>query len=189
MQIGVLCTTHSIVCSPLWLCHIFHNNYLVKVTMSRKSMPDLRFMSWYSLQLLSATFLHSGCIKWDIILNVLRSSCEVPNIFFHACNQTWIFKGPSIKSAHCGSQGGVLCRHMDRRTDMMNLIAFQNFARVLNKLRYFKHVEIDIECVTSWRTNVEGNKQGNKRQTCSLVTAELFLWCRMFLKSSYLTND
>jgi len=45
MQIGVLCTTHSIVCSPLWLCHIFYNNYLVKVTMCRKSMPDLRFVS------------------------------------------------------------------------------------------------------------------------------------------------
>ena len=47
-------------------------------TLSHKRQDFLKNVTWFSLQLLSETFLIVGIIQRDIVINVKTSSCKVP---------------------------------------------------------------------------------------------------------------
>jgi hypothetical protein len=62
---------------PVWLYHIFPH-YLINGTIFGKMLLNIKCVFWFSLQLLSETFLIIRIIQPDIIINVHRSSCKVP---------------------------------------------------------------------------------------------------------------
>jgi len=74
---------------PVWLYHI-SPNYIKKARFSkeRKNLLNTKCVFWFSLQILSKKFLIQRRIPQDIIMNVQRSSCAVPDSDFH---KTWIF--------------------------------------------------------------------------------------------------
>ena len=60
---------------PVWLNHIFPH-YLMNRTIFQKNLLYMKCVFWFSLQILSETFLILRRIQWDIITNVQRSSCS-----------------------------------------------------------------------------------------------------------------
>jgi hypothetical protein len=73
-----------------------------------KKVLNIKCVFWFSLQLLSETFLILRRIQRDIIINVHRSSCKVPLLLWDF-NETWKFKADfrkilkyqiSLKSVH-----------------------------------------------------------------------------------------
>jgi hypothetical protein len=61
---------------PVWLYHIFPH-YLINGTIFGKKLLNIQCVFWFSLQLLSETFLIIRRIQRDIVINAHRSSCEV----------------------------------------------------------------------------------------------------------------
>jgi hypothetical protein len=54
---------------------------------SEKKLLNIKCVSWFSLQLLSETFLILWINQWDIIINVHRCSCKVPiTLMTYWCN-------------------------------------------------------------------------------------------------------
>ena len=74
----VMCKRHIVICgvpgSAIFL-HIIskRHNFL-------KKLLNTKCVVWYSLQLLSETFLNLRGTEWDMIKNVYWSSCKVPLI-------------------------------------------------------------------------------------------------------------
>jgi hypothetical protein len=64
---------------PLWLYHIFRH-YLINGTILAKYVLNIKCVFWFSLQLLSKTFLILRRIRRDIVINVKSYSCKVPVI-------------------------------------------------------------------------------------------------------------
>ena len=60
---------------PVWLNHIFPH-YLMNRTIFRKDLLYIKCVFWFSLQLLSETFLILRRIQRDIIISVQRFSCS-----------------------------------------------------------------------------------------------------------------
>jgi len=94
-------------------------------------------MFWFSLRLLSETFLILRGTEWDMIIIVRRFSCQVPavrfrfhwnlNFFnrFSKNTKTWNF----MKIRPVGAELLQADRQTDGRTDMTKLlVAFRNFA-------------------------------------------------------------
>jgi hypothetical protein len=73
---------------PVWPYHIFPH-YLINGTIFGKMLLNIKCVFWFSLQLLSETFLILIRIQRDIIINVRRSSCKAP-LFLSDFNETWI---------------------------------------------------------------------------------------------------
>jgi hypothetical protein len=66
---------------PLWLHHIF-STLSQKWEHFRKKLLIIKFVFWFSLQLLSKTFLILRRIQQDIVINAETSLCKVPVILF-----------------------------------------------------------------------------------------------------------
>ena len=96
-------------------------------------------MFWFSLQLLSATFLMLRRTEWDMIKMYIDIHIHCP-VFLSYFNETWIFSTDfrnifkyqiSWKSVRWEPNCSMWA---DRRKDLMKLIvAFRNFAKVPNK--------------------------------------------------------
>jgi hypothetical protein len=83
-------------CAVLY-CHLWSvllyrifPHYLINGTIFGKKLLNIKCVFWFSLQLLSETFLILGRIQRDIIINVHRPSCKVP-LLLSDFNETWIF--------------------------------------------------------------------------------------------------
>ena len=78
--------THTIRRAPychLWSIRLYHNffsHYLMNGAIFGKRLLNTKCVFWFSLQLLSETFLIIRRIKRDIVINVHWSSCKVPVI-------------------------------------------------------------------------------------------------------------
>ena len=59
------------------LHHIFRH-YLINVTIFGKKLLNIKYVFWFSLQVLSKAFLILRRIQRDIIIKVKTSSCKVP---------------------------------------------------------------------------------------------------------------
>ena len=59
---------------------VFSPHYLTNCTIFEKKLLNAKCVFWFSLQLLSETFLIITRTERDITINVYRSSCEVPVI-------------------------------------------------------------------------------------------------------------
>ena len=75
------CNAHAPYCHlwPVRLYNIFPH-YLINGTIFGKKLLNIKCVFWFSLQILSETFLILRRIQCDIIINVYRSSCKVPVI-------------------------------------------------------------------------------------------------------------
>jgi len=80
--------------SPAWLCRIFPR-YLIH-SMSFEELLNVKCVFWFSLQLLSATFLILSRIERDMVKNVYWSSHKYP-LFLSGSNETWIFLTDLLK--------------------------------------------------------------------------------------------
>ena len=139
------CNAHVPYCY-LWPsgCTIFFH-YLINDTIKKKgkkekekerkrkerkkekiSLLNTKYVFWFSLQLLSGTFLITRRTERDMITNVYWPSCTVPVIlvrFFDNYSNTKFHENPSSGSRV------VPCGQTDGRTDTTKLIdAFHNFS-------------------------------------------------------------
>jgi hypothetical protein len=116
-----------------WLCHIFPH-YLINGTIFGKMLLNIKCVFWFSVQLLSETFLTLRNIQRDIVVNVRRSCCKVPLLYVGLvvkCRYSWHFlmklefsrriseKSWGIKFHESPSSGSrvVACGRADRQID------------------------------------------------------------------------
>jgi hypothetical protein len=124
---------------PVCLYHIFPR-YLVNGTIFEKKLPNIKKVFWFSLQLLSETFLILRRIQRDMIINVNTSNVKdlysrhiltklpFPQPIFEKYSNIKFHENPSIGSR-------VLpCGQTDVKTGMRKLIvALNNFVNVSNE--------------------------------------------------------
>jgi hypothetical protein len=116
----------------VWLYHIFPH-YLIKGTIFGKTLLNLKCVFWFSLQLLSETFLILRRIQRDMIIKAHRSSCKVP-IVLSDFNETWMFSTDCRKILKIPNfinidPVGAELFHVYGRTDVTKLIVvFRSFA-------------------------------------------------------------
>jgi hypothetical protein len=65
--------------TPVSLYYIFPQ-YLINVTIFGKTLLDIKRVFWFSLKLLSETFLILRRTERDILINVHKHSCKIPFI-------------------------------------------------------------------------------------------------------------
>jgi hypothetical protein len=76
----------------LWSVRLYCTfpRFLINGTIVEKALPNVKYVFWFSLQLLSETFLILRRTGRDTIINMHRSSCSVPLILSDFI-ETWIF--------------------------------------------------------------------------------------------------
>jgi hypothetical protein len=74
---------------PVWPYRIFPHNLMNGTIFGKTRL--LKTVFWFSLQLLSETFLLLRRTERDIIINVHRFSWKAPVKFLSDFNETWIF--------------------------------------------------------------------------------------------------
>jgi hypothetical protein len=99
----------------MWLVCLYHFFFSShkRHDFRNKKVLNIKCLFWFSVQLLSETFLILRRIKRNIIINVPRSSCKVPVVFFSDFNDTWssrhIFEvSPNIKFHKNKSSGSLI---------------------------------------------------------------------------------
>ena len=110
----------------VWLYHILPY-YLINDTIFGKMSSNTKCVIWFSLQLLSVTFLILRRTERDIIINVHWSPCTVPVILI-SFNETWIFSTDFRKQIQvCNFMKirpvGAELFQADGRTNITKLIA------------------------------------------------------------------
>jgi hypothetical protein len=87
---------------PLWLCHIFPR-YLINGTISRKTLLNIKCVFWFSLQLLSKTFLIPQAQTWKrlhvkylLFLSGFSETCIFSTDFRKTAISNFIKIRPSI---------------------------------------------------------------------------------------------
>jgi hypothetical protein len=136
---------HIVICGLPRLTIFFH--IISQTAQLKKKLLNTKCVFWFSLQILSETFIILRRNERDMIKNVHWTSCTVPFIlvqyplFLSDFNETWIFSTDfrkilkyqiswkSVRWEPSCSMG------MDERTDMTKLrFAFRNSANTLKKL-------------------------------------------------------
>jgi hypothetical protein len=121
------CNAHPPYCHlwPEWhyttLVHYFINSKIFR----GKKLLNIKCVFWFSLQLLSVTFLTLGT-EWDVIKNVFWTSCKVPIIVVRfKWNMNFrdrFLKNTQVLNFMKIHPLGAELSNADGRTDMMNLI-------------------------------------------------------------------
>jgi hypothetical protein len=116
---------------PFWLCHIF-THYLINSMIFFKYVLNIKCVFWFSLLLLSETFLILRRI-WQDIINIHTSHVKYPLFLLDYFNEAWIFwqifekyskyeiSWKSVKWSQV-----VPCRQMDRHDEFT--ICFSQFS-------------------------------------------------------------
>jgi hypothetical protein len=104
----------------------------------KKKILNIKYFFWFSLQLLSETFLILSRIKLDTIINVHKSSCKVPVVLLiFEWNLNSLDKFRKIlkyQFSWKSVQWEPSSMRTDRRTGMTKLtVAFRSFPNALNK--------------------------------------------------------
>ena len=111
---------------PVRLYRVFLH-YLINGEIFKKMLLNTKCVFWFSLQLLSETFLILRRTERDMIKNLNWSSCKVPDILSDF-NENWIFLTDLRKIFKCQISWkirpmGAELFHADGRTDMTKLFA------------------------------------------------------------------
>jgi hypothetical protein len=132
------CNAHAPYCHlwPTRLYKIFPHYLINGMIFGKKKILNTTCTFWFSLQLLSETFLILRWNKRGMVNNVSRSSCEVPVILVDF-NETWTFskdfrkKKSKYQSSWNSVQWQPSCSmRTDRGRDMTKLIVtFRNFVK------------------------------------------------------------
>ena len=105
-----------------------------------KKLLNTKCVFWFSLQLLSETFLILRRNGRDIINNVYRSACTVP-LFLSYFNETWLFRQIFEKvlkyriTYKWGPSGSM---RTDRQTDRRTWLRSQCCERDLKSLKLYR---------------------------------------------------
>jgi len=95
----VLCCV-VLCCVVIWhvgLHHIFPHYHLTGTIFGEKNLLDIKYVFWFSAQILSKTFLILKRIQRDIIVMHICLPIKCPP-FLSDFNQTWIFRTEFSKS-------------------------------------------------------------------------------------------
>jgi len=85
------CMRHIVICGPSGSTLFFHIISLTTQFFKNKNLLDIKCMFWFSLQLLSETFLIIRRTERDINTKVYWSLHKYP-LFLSNFNETWIFR-------------------------------------------------------------------------------------------------
>jgi hypothetical protein len=128
---------------PVWLQHIFPH-CLINGTIFGKKLLRIKCVFWFSLPLLSETFLVLRRMQRDIIINIHRSSYKVPAILVR-CWRNLNFlhrlsKDPQLSNfMKIRRRGRAALFHVDTQTWRSYSVAiFRNFANVPNNQHSYK---------------------------------------------------
>jgi hypothetical protein len=80
LQTNEECSLHCTLQRRISECGTIFFHITSKMPRFRGKIIEQEYVFWFSLQLLSETFLILKRTEWDIIINVHRSSCKVPVI-------------------------------------------------------------------------------------------------------------
>ena len=120
---------------PVRLCQTF-THYLINCTIIEHKLLNIKFLFWFSLQILSEKLLIVGRNERNIIINAHNFHVKFP-LFLPDFNETWISSTDFRKILKISifmkmDQAGADMFTADRRTDMTKLIvAFNHFAKAL----------------------------------------------------------
>jgi hypothetical protein len=122
-----------ILLSVACLAVVYFSTLSQNGTIFGKKLLKIKCVFWFSLQLLCETFLILRRIQRDIIINVHKSSCEVPLLLSHV-NDSWILstdfrkKYSDIKFHENRSSKSpvVPCELKTKMTKL--IVGFHNFA-------------------------------------------------------------
>ena len=134
-------------CCHLWPVRLYIFPYYLTNDMFFGGRDYWTYVFWFSLQILSETFLDRRRIQRDIIINVYRFSCEVP---VPSSDFKWnlnfldrFFEKYSNIKLHENLSGGsrvVPCGRQDGRPDMAKLIvAFRHFENAPKNSTFCPH--------------------------------------------------
>jgi len=103
----MLCACAVFYCHlrPIWLCHIFPH-YVTKQHEFRGGGSHWSVF-WFSLQLLSQTFLILRAIRRDTVINVHSFSCKIPVILVRCYSNFKLLDRFSKKSANIKFRTGM----------------------------------------------------------------------------------
>ena len=136
---------YIVICGMVWCYYIVFTSFHKNTTFG-KHLLCIRYILWFCLQLLSATFLITRGIKQVIIIiNVRWSSCKNIPYPFQIVIKIKFFRqmleiSSNIKFHENPSSNnrGFLCGQMVRQTDMTKLIvAFRNSGTRLEINKFF----------------------------------------------------
>ena len=126
--------------------HIFPH-YLINGTIfgKKKVLLNIQCVFWFSIQILSETFLILGRTEWDIIINVYWSSCN------RYCSQVStklkiISTGTQISNVMKIRRVGAGCSlrtdgRTDRQTDLSKILAsFRKFAKACKNTELLQRI-------------------------------------------------
>jgi hypothetical protein len=137
------CNAYAPYCHlwPLWLHQIFRY-YLINGKIFGKKLPNIKCVSWFSLQLLSKTLLVLRRIKRDTVINVKTSLTKVSVIlvgFWRNLNFLDRFSGKKSSNTKFNKDPFYVSRVVSSgRTDMTKLtVAFRNFVNAPKNPRPF----------------------------------------------------
>jgi hypothetical protein len=72
------------------LFYFYFRHYFTNGAIFGKMLLNIKWVFWFSLQILSKTFLILRSTVWDTVINVRTSSCKVP-VIFSDLNENLIF--------------------------------------------------------------------------------------------------
>jgi len=134
------CKTHA----PLWFYHIFPQ-YLIKLMFFWKKLVNIKCVFWFSVQILSETFLILTRNERVITINVHRFTCKAHVLFIIISFSRRISEKYLSITFHRNTSSGtqaVPCRQTERgrerradgKTDVTKLlVAFLNFTNAPKK--------------------------------------------------------
>jgi hypothetical protein len=134
-------STCAVLSSVTYLARPYFSTLFHKQQDFRNKSLKLKIICWFSLQILSETFVILRRIPRDNVINFHRSSLRYP-LLFSGFNKTSLDlnfeKYPNIKFNENIFSGSRIdsCGRTDRQTDMTNLnVAFHNFVKEPKKNR------------------------------------------------------
>jgi hypothetical protein len=137
---------------PVWLHHIFPHNRINGMVFG-KMLLNMKCVFWFSLQRLFEKFIILTRIRWGNIINVHRSSFQVPVIFVRFSSiLSFLYKlskNPQISDFMIVRPDAELFIRLDARTYITQLTVALAVLRTREKVSYHN---VDAFCHSSKMT-------------------------------------
>jgi hypothetical protein len=146
------CNAYAPYCDAI--CGLSGSTRIVNIiSQVKKKLLNIKRIFWFSLQILSETFLILRRIPRDVAINVKMPSCKVPTILVRLlCNLNFLDRFSKKKKTQISvfikiSSVGVEFFHGDGQTNMTELrVVFRNFSNVHAKKETSWRLKVSVAC-------------------------------------------